>query len=139
MDADGAPFGDLLSRGNGRSPRMLSGLVALPRLGAMLIRHEAFDRVGGFRIGLARAEDDDLNIRLLERGEFIGTDKPLWGYRRHSGNVTNDRFDGIRGNIACARLLRREARGKDGSWLISTRRNSLSTAARGRRCDRHHG
>jgi glycosyltransferase involved in cell wall biosynthesis len=113
MDARGRPFGDVLPGSNADRRDVLAGKVPPPRLGTMLIRHDDFDRVGGFREGLARAEDDHLIYRLLERGEFVGTDEPLWGYRRHSENVTNDRFAGIRGNVACARLLIRESRDRD--------------------------
>lgn len=119
MDAAGERFGTVLSARGMTRREMLSGAAPLPRLGAMLIRHLQFDRVGGFRMGIDRAEDDILILGLLEHGDFAATDIPLWGYRRHDSNVTNDRFPGIRANVFAARLLLREARARKDDSLTA--------------------
>jgi hypothetical protein len=53
------------------------------------------------------AEDNELILRLLQRGEFAAVDRQLVGYRRHNANITNR---GLPGRKAAIRGLRHQVR-----------------------------
>ncbi|MGX6449863.1 glycosyltransferase family 2 protein, partial [Patulibacter sp. S7RM1-6] len=58
---------------------------------ATVVRRDAFDEVGGFDEGLARAEDLDLWLRLLEREHsVVSVLGATVRFRRHPGALTHD-------------------------------------------------
>lgn len=61
-----------------------------------LLRRSVYDAVGGLDVGYERAEDYDLCLRLSEVTEIRCVPKPLYFYRQHSGNMTNDELEQIR-------------------------------------------
>ena len=60
-----------------------------------LIRRSVYDRVGGVDDSLAAAEDYDLCLKLSEVTEIYHLAQPLYFYRRHSSNISNDRLHTI--------------------------------------------
>jgi glycosyltransferase involved in cell wall biosynthesis len=68
---------DLLLEGN---------VVGIP--GAVVVRKELLERVGGFDTGLEYCCDWDLWIRLARHTEFAYIDEPLVCWRQHSRNLT---------------------------------------------------
>lgn len=86
-------------------------------LGAMicsgLFRRDALRDVGGFAEDMAIGEDADLYMRLVESGaRVVLIDACALVYRRHSGNLTNDR-EALRASmldLARRRLARQKAR-----------------------------
>lgn len=88
MDASGTPFGEWPGT-PGTTEQFLRGEVNTPILGTMLIRRDTYQSVGGFLPSFRQAEDDELILRLLQAGAFVGVDRPLFGYRRHGSNMTD--------------------------------------------------
>lgn len=62
--------------------RLLGEGLILPS--AMLVRRDAFERVGGFDHQLRGYEDFDLCARLKREGRFVFLDEPAMCYRVHS-------------------------------------------------------
>lgn len=107
MDAEGRPFGAGWPAPAASARDMLSGAVTFPRITTLLISRGAYTGVGGCRSEMEPAEDNELILRLLQRGEFAAVDRQLVGYRRHSANVTNR---GLPGRKAAVRGLRGQLR-----------------------------
>lgn len=107
MDAEGRPFGAGWPAPAASARDMLSGAVTFPRITTLLISRSAYTGVGGCRSEMEPAEDNELILRLLQRGEFAAVDRQLVGYRRHSANVTNR---GLPGRKAAVRGLRGQLR-----------------------------
>jgi len=63
--------------------RLLGEGLILPS--AMLVRRDAFERVGGFDHALRGYEDFDLCARLKQEGPFMFLDEPGMCYRVHAG------------------------------------------------------
>lgn len=63
----------------------------LPSPGVLLMRRAALEAVGGFDQATAPCDDYDLYFRLTRRGGLIFVDRPLFGYRLHGGNVSDDK------------------------------------------------
>lgn len=49
-------------------------------------------------------KDDELVLRPLEQGEFIGVDEPLFGYRHHGSNVSDAKLAGWDASFQSLRL-----------------------------------
>lgn len=60
-----------------------------------LIRRSCYDQVGGIDTTIACAEDYDLCLKLSEVTEIHHLPKPLYFYRRHTHNVTNNQVEVI--------------------------------------------
>ena len=54
-----------------------------------LMRRTVYEQVGGIDPSIAYAEDYDLCLKLSEVTDLYHLPRPLYSYRRHSGNVTN--------------------------------------------------
>lgn len=89
MDSDGREFGEPWPGAEAPTEEFLRGSVNIPRIATLLLRRSHYLRLGGCNPAFRQAEDDELILRLLQAGEFVGVDRPLLGYRRHAGNVTN--------------------------------------------------
>ena len=61
-----------------------------------LIRRTTYDLVGGIDPTFVFGEDYDLCLKLSEVTDVQHIAKPLYYYRRHSSNFTNDQFESIR-------------------------------------------
>jgi hypothetical protein len=124
MDAEGKPFGQGWPAPAASAHDMLAGEVTFPRITTLLISRGAYAGVGGCRSEMEPAEDNELILRLLQRGEFAAVDRQLVGYRRHSANVTNR---GLPGRKAAVRglhaQLRRAARRGDRELARLLRQN----------------
>lgn len=70
-------------------------LVDLMTFHFRLIRRSVYDAVGGVDDSFASGEDYDLCLKLSEVTEVYHIAKPLYYYRRHDSNVTNDNFKNI--------------------------------------------
>lgn len=77
--------------------------VILPS--AMMIRHDAFDRVGGFDRELRGFEDFDLCARLQRQGRFVFLEESGMCYRVHTGGFS--RAGGVDVIRSRERFLRR--------------------------------
>ncbi|WP_308493921.1 glycosyltransferase family 2 protein [Microbacterium terrisoli] len=106
MDIAGAEFGSGWRAPTTPNMRMLDGTVPLPRITTLLVRRDAFSRVGGFNPTMKVGEDNDLIRKLLIRGDFVAVDVPLVGYRRHAGNVSNHLLEGRASALHSIRRLR---------------------------------
>ncbi len=85
-----------------------------------LIRRSVYDQVGGMDASYKRAEDYDLCLRLAEVTEVRQVAKPLYFYRQHQGNMTNDELEQIRWSYqASVAALKR--RGLAGKYAIDLR------------------
>ena len=60
-------------------------------VGSVTMRRSAFERVGGFRQGLFGFGDYDLWLRLVCQSKFSYLPRPLYQYRRWSGQLTATR------------------------------------------------
>ncbi|BAY87760.1 filamentous hemagglutinin outer membrane protein (plasmid) [Calothrix parasitica NIES-267] len=70
-------------------------LVDLMTFHFRLIRRSVYDAVGGVDDSFESGEDYDLCLKLSEVTEVYHIAKPLYYYRRHSDNVSNDNFKNI--------------------------------------------
>ncbi|WP_265278280.1 glycosyltransferase [Nostoc sp. KVJ3] len=61
-----------------------------------LIRRTVYEQVGGIDPNFTYAEEYDLCLKLSEVTDFYHIPQPLYYYRRHSGNLTNEQFEPIR-------------------------------------------
>lgn len=55
---------------------------------AVMLRREAFDRIGGYRTNFPETEDLDLWLRLAERHELANLPQLVVAYRMHGGQAT---------------------------------------------------
>ncbi|WP_231948447.1 hypothetical protein [Phormidesmis priestleyi] len=60
-----------------------------------LLRRIVYDQVGGINVSYDRAEDYDLCLRLSEVTVTQQIPKPLYFYRQHGDNMTNDQLEQI--------------------------------------------
>lgn len=104
LDGEGAPFGTPWSAPPASRNDMLSAKVDTPRLGTLLLRRGALLACGGFHPAFVHGEDNELILRLLQYGEFVGVDRALFGYRRHSGNVSGSLLAGRTGSLRLLQL-----------------------------------
>jgi hypothetical protein len=102
MDGDGVRFGDDWWQEPAHSRDLLAGLAPFPRITTLLIRRDAYQALGGCDSAMEPAEDNDLIMRLLQRGEIAAVPRPLVGYRRHGSNVSTT---GLRGREATRRVI----------------------------------
>jgi glycosyltransferase involved in cell wall biosynthesis len=109
MDAAGMRFGDDWRAPDAEPEDLISARVAPPRITTLLVRRDAYLEVGGCDPTTEPAEDNDLILRLLQRGPFAAVDKALVGYRRHSANVTLRGLSGRSAGLHSIRRLRDEA------------------------------
>ena len=58
-----------------------------------LLRRSVYEQVGGIDPTFIASEDYDLCLKLSEVTDFYHLPKPLYFYRRHSGNVTNNQVE----------------------------------------------
>lgn len=105
MDRTGAPLGAQWAAVPASSEDMITYRVPPPRVTTLLVTRSAYRLVGGCSADLEPAEDNDLILRLLQRGEFVAVNRALVGYRRHEANVTTH---GLAGRKA-SRLSTRRA------------------------------
>ncbi len=80
-----------LPAGNCHLRLLIAGWVRTP--GQILIRADAFDRIGGFDVNLKGTEDWDLLIRLAEFGSFVVSEHLAVHYRIHSETVSSRIFE----------------------------------------------
>ena len=59
-------------------------------LSSLLVRREAVERVGGFRVDLAMQQDFDIGIKLLALGTASHVAKPLVDYVLHHDNASSN-------------------------------------------------
>ena len=64
----------------------------LPLPSTVLARREAFLSGGLFDERLRRCEDVECFLRVLASHALLVVDRPLVGYRRHDGNLSNDKM-----------------------------------------------
>jgi glycosyltransferase involved in cell wall biosynthesis len=64
-------------------------------ISSVMMPREVFDRIGGFRVEYALAEDYDLLLRAAELGTAGFIDKPLLEYRTHKESGTFRKIDRI--------------------------------------------
>ena len=86
----------------------------------MMIRREAFDRVGGFRRLFEPAEDVDLALRIAESYSVANIAQPVLRYRVHGENVSVSRLRRQMQAVLVARAASRRRREGWGGELIQT-------------------
>lgn len=92
-------------------------LVSFMTFHFRLLRRSVYEQIGGLDVEYERAEDYDLCLRLSEVTEIRLVPKPLYFYRQHSGNMTNDDLEQIRWSYrANSSALKR--RGLDRKYAI---------------------
>jgi len=82
-----------------------------------LLRRCVYDRVGGIDESFERAEDYDLCLKLAEVTAVQHIQKPLYYYRRHAGNMTNQQLEQIKWSYK-ASLDALKRRGLDKSYQL---------------------
>lgn len=101
--------------------------ILLPNI---VVRREAFDRVGGFHPAFRRAQDLDLVLRLASVGDFVFVDEPLVDYRYHENNVTRAHRELARSIDHVLRLHRWSARERGRQDLVADLDEGLKRNAR---------
>ncbi|WP_068818813.1 glycosyltransferase [Phormidesmis priestleyi] len=95
-------------------------LVSFMTFHFRLLRRSVYEQIGGLDSSYDRAEDYDLCLRLSEVTEIQQVPKPLYCYRQHGGNMTNDQLEQIRWSYrASVAALKR--RGLEESYAIDLR------------------
>lgn len=106
--------------------RRSTGIMA-PNL---MIRRDAFTRVGGFSPAFRQAEDLDLVLRAAREGPFAFVEGTLVDYRKHGGNTTRGHRE-LAGSIReVLRLHRWAALERGDGALAADLRYSLDANAR---------
>lgn len=83
----------------------------IPGVNSMVFRKSALDQLGGFNSALRFAEDHDLVRRFRAAGMTMAEHDALVAiYRRHGGNMTEDREAARRGSLAAAAAALRSRR-----------------------------
>jgi glycosyltransferase involved in cell wall biosynthesis len=104
LDSDGHRIGTGWRGATHSRSDMLSGAAPTPVISTLLIRRDAYFACGGFHPAFTHGEDNELILKLIELGEFVGVDIPLFGYRRHGANVSSARLEGLTGSLRLLRL-----------------------------------
>ncbi|MHC5718616.1 MAG: hypothetical protein ACYTX0_42740 [Nostoc sp.] len=87
-----------------------------------LIRRTVYEQVRGIDPNFTYAEEYDLCLKLSEVTDFYHIAQPLYYYRRHSGNLTNEQFEPIRwSQKAINNALLRRGLDRQSRSLISER------------------
>lgn len=82
-----------------------------------LLRRCVYDQVGGIDESFEQSEDYDLCLRLSEVTAIHHVQKPLYYYRRHAGNMSNQRQESLQwGYRASLKALKR--RGLDKRYQL---------------------
>lgn len=102
MDSDGVRFGNDWWQHPTSARDLLAGRSPFPRITTLTIRRDDYRAVGGCDSTMEPAEDSDLIMRLLQRGEIAAAARPLVGYRRHGSNVSTT---GLRARSASHRVI----------------------------------
>lgn len=76
------------------SPQRL--LIGFMTFHFRLLRRSVYDQVGGIDDRFERAEDYDLCLRLSEVAEIACVKRPLYFYRQHDHNLSNDDLEMLR-------------------------------------------
>jgi alpha-1,3-rhamnosyltransferase len=106
--------------------RRATGII-LPNV---MIRADAFEKVGGFDSALHLAEDLDLILSLASLGRFVFTPEVLVDYRTHEGNTTK-RYRALCAAIdAVVRAHMADASTRGDQPLVSAHRESLAANQR---------
>lgn len=95
-------------------------LVSFMTFHFRLLRRSVYDGIGGLDASYERAEDYDLCLRLSEVTEIRHVPKPLYFYRQHGNNMTNDQLEQIRWSYR-ASLSALKRRGLEGKYAIDLR------------------
>jgi hypothetical protein len=109
IDAHGKPLGSLQPATDDAA---LRGVMATtnPFIHSTIMLRSAIAReLGGFRAAFEAAEDDDLWLRMAERGRIANLAEPLIAYRLHGDNVTARK---AARQLFSARLARLSARAR---------------------------
>ncbi len=61
-----------------------------PPHSSALFRTDAVRSIGGYRLRIRRAQDQDLWLRLLDVGDFTAMDEPLVRIRKHSDQISHE-------------------------------------------------
>ncbi|MDZ4764136.1 MAG: glycosyltransferase family A protein [Chloroflexota bacterium] len=81
----------------------LSPPSVVTQLGAMLVKREVMDQVGGFDIDFRTSEDIDWFLRIREVGVLVALGAHVvLHYRQHNSNLSRDRNAGGRRSFALA-------------------------------------
>lgn len=89
VDATGQRFGVDWRSDPTTSAMILSGERPTPVGGTVMVRRQDYVAIGGFSPEIAILVDFEFALRLAQRGELIYIDDLLFGYRRHSNNMTS--------------------------------------------------
>lgn len=126
MGADGGSWGEGWSVASTPSVDFLDGTVPLPRIVTLLVKREAWARIGGFNEAYTLGEDLDFMLRLAQVGELTAVPEALVGYRRHESNMTNAPVvDAHRAVEALLRNLIADAKRDHGELAASALRQNL--------------
>jgi hypothetical protein len=88
--------------------------------GSVMFRRAAFDEVGGYREGCGGWEDQELFLRMAERGRVAVIPEALYSYRYHLGCSTLSGPDALVGRASLQRRCLAERRaGRDYAHLLS--------------------
>lgn len=109
MDGEGRRFGHDWPAPEGTAAELISARVVPPRVTTLLVRRDVYRSVGGCDPTMEPAEDNELIIRVLQRGESVAVDRPLVGYRRHAGNLTRRGLTGRRAALRAIGALTQRA------------------------------
>lgn len=101
--------------------------IMLPNL---LVRADAFERVGGFHNAIRLAEDLDLVLKLSLLGDFVFTSEPLVDYRTHAQNTTRRHRELCRSIDRVVRLHLWSAQESGCDDLVAAHRESLRANGR---------
>lgn len=125
MDAQGQRTAALDAKHATRE-QFLSGEVNIPVIATMLFRGDVVEQLGGFDESLRFGEDNHLTLRVVELGDVRLAPGEYFGYRRHSGNVTNSPpTESHRSSERLLRILIRDARARRDLTTSSLLRQNL--------------
>lgn len=96
----------------------------------IVVRRDAYERVGGFHPGFRRAQDLDLVLKLALDGGFVAVPERLVDYRNHDDNVTRNHRELARSIHRIVSLHRWAAQERGWDDLVADHDVSLEANAR---------
>ncbi len=115
---------------DGLKAERLDALIGPPHHGATMFRTDVYNAVGGYRAAFPVAQDIDLWLRMIERGDCLGMEQVVYTAALEQGSISDLRRDRqiSSAELAIECAIARRASGDD-AMILAQRDNRVSASA----------